>query len=175
MPQSKVPPSERINASYKQLATTVSPELHSAAKELSTTIEELNAALEPLYLRIPAWHTISRGEDEDGNYWNRSIGYAYVGEGWNIALRTVSGNHKTELHEEEIWTFGKAPRWLIVESVGKLPDLFETMIERAKETTKQLKARNEQARDMVEAIRAAAAEIAEAEAAAELGEPEASL
>ena len=65
-----------------------------------------------------------------------------------------------------VWAFSKAPRWLIVESVAKLPDLFDTIIERVKETTAKLKARTEQAREMVTAIRAAAAEIAAAKTAA---------
>jgi hypothetical protein len=165
MPQPKVPSSERINASYKVLAT-LSPELHSAAKELSRTIDELNAALEPLYLRIPAWHAISHGEDQNGNYWTRAIGYAYVEHQWTIALKTASGNEHADTHDEEVWAFSKAPRWLIVESVAKLPDLFDTIIERVKETTAKLKARTEQAREMVTAIRAAAAEIAAAKTAA---------
>lgn len=64
MPQPKVPPTERINSSFKKL-TSITPELHSAAKELSKTIDQFNTALEPLSLRVPAWHTISHGEDQD--------------------------------------------------------------------------------------------------------------
>jgi hypothetical protein len=174
MPHPKVPPSERINASYKQLAT-ISPELHSAAKELSKTIDELNTALEPLYLRVPAWHTISHGEDQNGNYWNRAIGYAWVEHQWTIALKTASGNEHADLHDEEVWAFSKAPRWLIIESVAKLPDLFETIIERVKETTAKLKARTEQTKELVAAIRAAAAEIEATKGAAALEGPEVGL
>lgn len=174
MSQQKVPPSERINASYKQLAT-ISPELHSAAKELSKTIKELNAALEPLSLGIAAWHTIASGKDDDGNYWSRSIGYANVGHEWGIALREASGNYIYDDHNEEVWGFSKAPRWMVIESVAKLPDLFETIIERVKETTAKLKARTEQAKELVAAIRAAAAEIEKAQAAASAQESEASL
>jgi len=159
MPQPKVPPSERINTSFKQLAT-ISPELHSAAKELSKTIDELNASLEPLWLRVPAWHTIARGEDEHGNYWGRAIGYAWVENSWTIALKTESGNEFAPEHSEEIWAFSKAPRWLVIESIAKLPDLFETLIERVKDTTAKLRARNEQAKELVAAIKAAAEELA---------------
>lgn len=172
MPQPKVPPSERINSSFKKL-TSITPELHSAAKALSKTIDELNAELEPLSLRVPAWHQISHGEDEDGNYWNRAIGYAYVGHDWTIALKTASGNEHSDVHDEEVWAFSKAPRWLIIESVSKLPELFETIIERVQDTTAKLRARNEQAKELVAAIRAAAAEIEAAEPTAE--EPKGSL
>lgn len=171
MSRPKVPPPERINASYKQLAT-ISPELHSAAEELSKTIEELNAALEPLNLEITAWHTIASGDDDNGNYWSRSIGYTSVGHGWGIALRQSSDNHNEDDHNEEVWAFGKAPRWMVIESVAKLPDLFETIIERVKETTAKLKARTEQAQALVAAIRAAAAEMEAAKAAAALADLE---
>jgi len=159
MPQPKVPPSERINTSYKELAS-ICPELHSVAKELSKTIDELNAALEPLSLRVPAWHVISRGEDQNGNYWSRAIGYAWVGHEWTIALKTASGNEHADVHDEEVWAFSKAPRWLVIESIVKLPDLFETLIERVKDTTEKLRARNEQAKELVAAIKAAADEMA---------------
>jgi len=163
MPQPKVPPPERINASYKQLAS-ISPDLHSAAKELSKTINELNAALEPLNLGVSAWHTISHGEDQDGNFWSRSIGYTQVKREWVVALRTASGNEHADLYDEDVWAFSRAPRWLIIESVAKLPELFETLIERVKETTEKLKARNEQAKELVAAVKAAAEEIAAARA-----------
>ncbi len=151
-------PAGRISTSFKKLAS-VSPELHSAAKELSKTISQLNAELEPLSLRVPAWHTISQSADENGNYWSRAIGYAYVGFEWTIALKTASGNEHAEVHQEEVWAFSKAPRWLIIESISKLPELFETLIERVTETTEKLKARNEQAKELVAAVKAAAAEI----------------
>lgn len=174
MPQPKVPPTERINSSFKKL-TSITPELHSAAKELSKTIDELNAALEPLSLRVPAWHTISRGEDQDGSYWSRAIGYAYVGHDWTIALKTASGNENYDSHEEEVWAFSKAPRWLIIESISKLPELFDTLIERVTDTTEKLKARTEQAMELVAAVKAAAREIEEAKVEAALGQPEVAL
>jgi hypothetical protein len=156
-----IPPAERINASFKKL-TSVTPELHSAAKELSKTIGELNTALEPLSLRVPAWHTISHGEDQNGNYWLRAIGYAYVGYEWTIALKTATGNENHDSHDEEVWAFSKAPRWLIIESISKLPELFETLIERVTDTTEKLKARTDQTKELVAAVKAAAEEIAAA-------------
>jgi hypothetical protein len=162
VPQPKVPPSERITTSFKQLKS-ITPELHSAAKELSKTVDELNASLEPLSLRVPAWHTIAHGEDENGNYWNRAIGYAWVEHCWTIALKTDSGNEHADRHNEEVWAFSKAPRWLVIESIAKLPDLFETLIERVKDTTEKLRARNEQAKELVAALRASADELAAAE------------
>jgi hypothetical protein len=158
MSEPKVPPTERINNSYKQLAS-ISPQLHSAAKELSKTIDELNTALGRLWLRVPAWHTISQGEDQNGNYWSRAIGYAWAENKWTIALKTAAGNHESNAHDETVWAFNKAPRWLVIESIAKLPDLLETLIERVKDTTEKLKARNEQAKELVAAIKVAAEEL----------------
>jgi hypothetical protein len=157
VPQPKVPPSERISKSFKELKS-LSPELHSAAKELSKTIDELNATLEPLWLRVPAWHRIAHSEDEIGNYRSRAIGYAWVEHRWTIALKTESGNEHAGVHSEEIWAFGEAPRWIVIESIAKLPELFETLIERVKDTTQKLRARNEQAKDLVAALKDLVAE-----------------
>jgi hypothetical protein len=159
VPQPKVPATDRVNASFKTLKS-IAPELHSAANELSKTIEELNGALEPLWLRIPAWHTIAEGGDQNGNYWSRAIGYAWVKHQWTIALKTASGNEHADVHNEEVWAFGEAPRWLVIESIAKLPDLFDSLIERVKDTTEKLKARTKQTRELVAAIKAAAEEIA---------------
>jgi hypothetical protein len=92
--------------------------------------------------------------------WNRAIGYAWVEHSWTIALKTDSGNEHADVHSEEVWPFSKAPRWLVIESIAKLPDLFETLIERVKDTTEKLRARNEQAKEMVAALKAAAEELA---------------
>jgi hypothetical protein len=158
MPQPKVPPSERINTSYKQLKS-ITPELHSAATELSKTINELNDALEPLRLGVTAWAVIASGEDENnGYYWSRFVGYTQVDHSWGIALKQASGSHNNNEHDETIWAFSKAPRWMVIESIAKLPDVFEALIERVKDTTEKLKARTKQAGDLVAAIKLAAEE-----------------
>ncbi len=160
------PPAERINVSYKQLAA-ISPELHAAAKELSKTIKALNEALAALELGVPAWSTIASGEDDNGYFWSRSIGYTFLGYGeggWGIALREASGNLGTDDHTEEVWPFSKAPRWMAIESVAKLPELFEALIERVQDTTTKLKARTEQTKELLDAVQAAAGEISTAKA-----------
>ena len=172
MPQPKVPPSERIGSSYKQIKAAT-PELHAAAHELFREIKKVNKTLEPLSIGITVWHTIASGEDENGNYWSRSIGYNNIGQEWGIALRQASGNNNYDSHDESVWEFSKAPRWMVIESVAKLPDLFETIIERVKETTAKLKARAQQARELVAAIQAAAAEPDETEPSQEKPEAEA--
>jgi hypothetical protein len=162
MPQPKVPaipPAERINASYKALATA-SVDLNSAANELNKTISGLSETLESLNLGVSAWHTISEDTDHDnGNYWSRSIGYTMTGQQWCIAFREASGNEFHDDHTERVYAFHEAPRWMVIESLGKLPELFETLLERVRDVTQKLKARTEQTKELLVAVRAAAAEI----------------
>jgi len=47
--------------------------------------------------------------------------------------------------------------------IAKLPDLFESLIERVQDTTRKLRARTEHTRDLVAAIKAAADEISAAQ------------
>ena len=148
MAQPKVPPTDRVSASYKKLSSMSPPDLHSAAqRNLPETVEELSDALDPLSLRVAAWATIASSRDhENSNYWSRSVGYAWVDGDWRIALKQESGNDGADVHDETVWSFGKAPRWMIIESVAKLPDLFETLITRVADMTVKLRARNERQR-----------------------------
>lgn len=151
---SQVPPSERIASSFKELKS-LSPDLHSAARELSKTISNLSESLEPLDLGVSAWATIASGEDDDnGYYWTRSVGYTKLRHRWGIGLKQASGSHNDGEHSEEVWAFSEAPHWMVIESIAKLPDLFDALIERVKDTTKKLRARAEQANELVAALKA---------------------
>jgi hypothetical protein len=163
MPKPKVhqvPPSERIATSFKELKS-LSPDLHSAARELSKTINNFSDKLEPLDLGVSAWANIAAGEDDQsGYYWSRSVGYTKLGHKWGIALRQASGNHNDAEYDETVWKFSEAPHWMVIESIAKLPDLFETLIERVKDTIIKLKARTKQANELAAALDAAAKEQA---------------
>jgi len=149
---------ERVQASYRQLSIAATG-LNSASDELGETISQLNAALEPLNLGVAAWVQITGDADEWDNYWSRDIGYAKVGNEWGIALRTRSGNAQdSEPDREESWPFNGAPRWLRVEGIGKIPELLEKLIKQAEETTKRIKQKTAEAKELAAAIKAAAAE-----------------
>jgi hypothetical protein len=154
-----IPPAERINTSYKAIVS-ITPDLHAAARELSGTIDDLNKALGPLALGVTAWHQIASNEDENGNYWSRSIGYTAVQHEWCIALKDASGNENYDHHTETVWAFRDAPRWMAIESIAKLPELFETILERVQETIQKLRARTAQAKELLAAVTAAVDEIA---------------
>src|SRR5713226_3010988 len=160
MSQEKIPAADRITSSFKQLAVA-SKDLNVAANELGKTISLLEDALKPLNLGVSAWVQIAGHEDDDGgSYWTRDIGYARVGHKWGIALRKTWGHNGYDQHDEEVWLFNDAPRWMCIESIGKLPELFDDLIERTQDTTKKLKARTDQTKELVAAINTAAAEIA---------------
>ncbi|MGC9952228.1 MAG: hypothetical protein ABSF64_38285 [Bryobacteraceae bacterium] len=164
MPEEKVLPKERIASSFKQLAA-VSTDLNDAAKELGRSIGSLEAALRSLNLGVSAWYAIADGGDDDGSYWSRDIGYTRIGEQWRIALRTVSGNHQVHQHHEQVWAFNDAPRWMCVESVGKLPDLFDRLISQSVDTTEKIKARTIEAEELAAAVRAIRKEAEQADMA----------
>ena len=52
-------------------------------------------------------------------------------------------------------------RWMAIEAVGKLPDLFETLTKRSRETVTKLQARKKEADALSEAIEAILPETTE--------------
>ena len=161
MLQPKVPPAkERIASSFKQLST-VSHDLNSAATELGGAIYNLDIALSALGLGVSGWHQVAGSDDEtDGSFWGRDIGYTQVGGKWGIAIRRRWGNNYRDDYSEETWLFSDAPRWMCIECVGKLPDLFEDLIKRTVETTAKLKAKASEVRELQAAVAAASSELA---------------
>ena len=153
------PAKERIALSFKKLAS-VSADLNSAANDLNKTISSLDEALQALNLGVSAWHNVAASEDDArGDFWTRDIGYAQVRNQWGIALRKTWGNHTFDDYNVMEWLFAEAPRLMCVESIGKLPDLFDDLIKRTEETTGKIKAKTNLAKELAEAINAAASEI----------------
>jgi len=153
-----VPPTERIVNSSKQLSNRA-PEISSAAEELRNSIAPLGAFLRKLDLGVSAWHEFAGHEDEDGHFWGRDIGYTQVGKRWGIALRRRTGHNHFDHYEEEVWLFEEAPRWMQIESVNKIPELFEELIKRTDDTIKKLHAKASEAKDLAAALEAAVAEV----------------
>ncbi|SRR5260221_8451211 len=154
-----VPPSERITSAVKQLAVS-SAGVKSAADELCANIAPFEAALAKFDLGVSAWHQIAGHQDsDDGVWWSRDIGYVNIGRRWCIALRKANGVRYADVYEEEVWSFSEAPRWMQIEAVAKIPDLFEVLLKRTEETIKNLKAKSVQAIELTDALNAALAEI----------------
>jgi hypothetical protein len=150
------PPTERIAASLKRLTAT-SQELHSVGDELSEVIIAIEKSLKSANPCVTAWYTIAEHKWDGISFWHRDIGYAQIGKDWGIGLRTVNG-FDGERDEVETWLFKDAPRWMQIESVGKLPDLVDELIKRTEETTAKLIAKIVEAQRLSEALSAAVSE-----------------
>jgi len=136
---------ERAKNSYKQLSEAAT-RLNSASDDLGEAVSVFDAALQRLNLGVSAWVQTSGGGDEELEWWGRYIGYSKIGKEWGICLKEASGNYSyPDRDTEEKWRFNDAPRWMRVESVGKIVDLFEALIKQAEDTTSKLKARAEEA------------------------------
>src|SRR5262249_11315461 len=121
MATTKVPPSERLTSSFKQLANA-SVDLDAAAGELRKVISDIEAALKTIKIGVSAWYTVAGHSDRGGEFWSRDLGYSRVGDDWCIALRRQWGAEwDDEGPHEEVWKFSDAPRWMCIEAVGKLP------------------------------------------------------
>jgi hypothetical protein len=149
---------QRVQSSYKQLAVAATT-LNAASDELGESISALDAALKKLALGIPAWLKIAGNEDEYGSYWGRYIGYAKIGTKWGIALSKTRGNENyPEQSSDEEWLFNDAPRSFRIEAIDKIPDLLDTLITQAEETTKKIQDKTTEAKYLAAAINEVAAQ-----------------
>lgn len=151
----ETPVAERISAAF--------PKLRIAAKALNTASDELGKAISPiesilksLNIGVPTWAQITGSNDPDGSYWSRDVGYTKIASTWCIAIRSTSGHHGFDRHDEDVWPFNDAPRWLRSDAVGKLPDLIESLVKRTEETTKKIQGKTKQAAEIAAALTAAA-------------------
>ncbi|MGA8491911.1 MAG: hypothetical protein WB711_15900 [Terriglobales bacterium] len=147
---------ERAQSSYLQLSEVAS-DLNAISDELGKSISEIDAALKKLNLGISVWVEISSWEGDELDYYREDIGYAKVTGKWGIALRTVSGNHNwPDRDDVEQWLFNDGPRKLRLSAIQKVPELLATLSEEAVKTTKKIKDKLAEAKDVATAVKAAA-------------------
>ena len=122
-------------------------------------VSALDQALKGLGLGISGWVRVSGGDDpQNGYHWSRDIGYAKIVNKWGIALRETSGDYSQPEDETETWLFADAPRWLRIESVGKIPDLLEHLVKQADSTTQRLKKKTVETKALADVINEIAAQ-----------------
>jgi hypothetical protein len=142
----------KIQNTFKQLSVAAT-ELNSASDGLADAILMLDDTLKRLNLGVSAWVTVSGNDDEDGDWWSRELGYTRIADKWGIALKDASGHYSNPDRDSvEKWLFNDAPRWMRVESVGKIPDLLEALLKQAEDTTKKIKAKTDEALALVQAV-----------------------
>jgi len=158
MSEEQIPLQERVTNYYSQLSS-VAADLNAVSDELGKSISEIDVALKKLNLGIATWVTI-RGADNspyDDSFWSRDIGYAKVSNKWGISLRTIDGQlSDPDRSETEEWLFNDAPRSLRLEAIDKIPELLEKLSKDAVRTTKDIRARLDEAQAVAEAVKSAA-------------------
>ena len=129
---------DRVSAAFETLKASAS-ELNAVSDELAKPIQSIDATLKKLNLGVSAWVKVAGEVDTNIEYfWERAIGYASVGGTWGIAISSESG-HLGDESREEVWRFNDAPRSYRLESLEKLPELLEKLVETANKTTAELK------------------------------------
>ena len=154
MPSNDDALSSELASPFKKLASAAFG-LHAATKQLSKTIEELDAALKILNLGITSWVEISRGCSHDEVYWDRQeLGYAKINGKWGLAIRSISGDESRPEREDDVteWLYADASRELRIRAVDHLPALIEKLNKDALETTRRLLLKAREASVLAKAI-----------------------
>jgi hypothetical protein len=147
---------ERVQSSYLQLSS-VALDLNSVSDELGRHVAEIDAALKKLNLGISIWVEINSWEGQELDFYHEEIGYAKIDGKWGIALRTVSGSHNwPEDDQVEQWLFSDGPRKLRLSSIEKLPFVLKSLSEEAVNTTKKIKSRLAEVKEVAAAVKMAA-------------------
>ena len=148
----QVTSTQRIQNVFKQLSLAAVG-LNGASDGLADAILMLDDTLKRLNLGVSAWVTVSGNDDQDGNWWSRDLGYTRIGDKWGIALKSASGHYgNPDGDSVEKWLFSDAPRWMRIESVGKIPDMLEALLKQAEDTTQKIKAKTDEALALVQAV-----------------------
>lgn len=133
-------PNERVSAAFEKLKASAS-ELNAVSDELAKPIQSVDATLQGLNLGVSAWVEVAGDVDPDnGFYWDRALGYDKVAGTWGLAIRAEAGPLGVE-NPEEVWRFSDAPRSYRLESLDKLPELLEKLVETANKTTAELRSK----------------------------------
>jgi hypothetical protein len=141
----------RISSSYKQL-TQAATELNAVSDELGKFVTALDAALRRLNLGIATWLRLESREDGSGNYTKRdSVTQKSAISGASPCARwpAITTTSKTPTSRSGCST---TPAALRIESVEKLPDLFENLVKEADAATKQIRTKTERAQALASAL-----------------------
>src|ERR1035438_9181198 len=80
---------ETVQKLYQSLSQAAT-ELNNASDNLAAPVRVYEGALKKLNLGLSAWVDLAKGSREEW-WWDRSVGYTKVKDGWAIALRAREG------------------------------------------------------------------------------------
>lgn len=120
----------RVSSEFESLAHTATT-LNTTSDEMSRLVDLLDAKLKTLHLGVAAWHRVALNK-KYADY----LGYAKVGKKWGLAIKSVAIDEKGEEDHSiaEAWPFNEGPRQLRTLCVPAIPDLLQTLNQRAMET-----------------------------------------
>jgi hypothetical protein len=150
---------QKVAQSFRELAVSAA-ELNIASDELTRAIAPIDAALTKVNLGVEVWHEYAGGQESDGDYWSRSIGYARVDGKWGLALSAASGNVQYET-DSQTWLFNNAPRSMRLEALEHVPALLDTLVKQVSQAASDLKKKTELAHELATTISAVAAHLPE--------------
>jgi hypothetical protein len=129
---------DRVKKSIEQFPAAASS-LNIATSQLGQSIGQLDAILKKFSIGIPTWVSFNGSIDSVPSYYHEDLGYAKIAGRWGIAVRTVSGDVRSEEGDRvEQWLFPDAPRFLGVQAIEKIPDLLEALLNCAAEMAKKM-------------------------------------
>jgi prefoldin subunit 5 len=155
---------ERTAAAYKELVASAAV-LNTTSDELSMFIASIDKSIQALNLGIEAWVDVESGwsDDRTGEFETHYLGYDKIKGTWGIALRVSRGSeHDPEVGNNEYWLFNEGPRELRVDAIDKLPELLQRLKKKAESTSKKISDKTAQAKELSEALKQAASELAAA-------------
>jgi len=148
-----LPSSARLSESFKNLSESAA-RLNAVSDEFARATAPIDAALKKLNLGVSASVKYVGAQDQNGDFWERRIGYGKVSGKWGLTLSTCSGNSNYDDYDEEAWLFNDAPRWMRIEAIDHLSELVEELVKEATKTAANLENKIDSARELANTITA---------------------
>jgi hypothetical protein len=117
--------------------------LNAASDELTVQAERINEALARIGLGVSGWVSSQATKE-----FEVFLGYCRFNKRWSIGVKEVRGK------EVSVWPMAEAPRWMRETSMNKLPILISHLEERAREMTKVLQLRAQEAKVLADIMQA---------------------
>jgi len=129
---------DRVRKLIEQFPAAAS-NLNNATDKLGKSVGRIEAVLKKYSLGVPTWVTFNGSPDTTPSYYHEDLGYTKISGKWGIAIRTVSGDLRSDEGDRvECYLFNDAPRLLRVLAISKIPDLLAALLESAAAMSKDL-------------------------------------
>lgn len=158
MSDETVTPSARMSAAFAKLRDSAH-EIKTHSDALSREVRAIERALNAFDLRVASHTVISEWVAWDQDEFKRDyVAYLEVHQEWRIVIQHETGwNHDPENTHETTWLFDKAPQYMRIKAVDKLPELIEGLVATVDKTTERLKKKVEPTKELANVVTTAIA------------------